>query len=92
MAAIAAAALLAPPANAGMSSGTKVKVHRAQLRATMQKSQESGGPALETCKSGDLEIGTIQAERGARVPSDVTVVVDGDVINLNDGRSSHVCR
>ena len=92
--AVAATSLAAAPADAGgMSSGTRIKIHRAKMQASMEKSREGAdGPALETCSSGDLEIGTVQAERGARVPRDVTVFVDGDVINLNDGRGSRACR
>ena len=87
------AALIAPLAHADpLSSATRVKIHRAKLRASMLRSQDSSSRSLEPCQSGNLDIGTIEIERGARAPREVTVVINGDVINLNDGRTSHVCR
>ena len=84
---------VAPVAQAdSFSSGTRVKIHRAKLRAAMLRSQDESSRSLEPCQSGNLDIGTIEIERGARAPREVTVVIDGDVINLNDGRTSHVCR
>ena len=74
------------------SSATRAKIHRAKLRSSMLKSKDDDSRPIEPCQSGSLDIGTIEVERGARVPSEVTVVVDGDVINLNDGQGSHVCR
>ena len=75
-----------------LSSGTRVKIHRAKLHATMLKSRDKDSRVLETCDSGNVDIGTIQTERGGRVPREVVVVVNGDVINLNDGLGSRVCR
>jgi hypothetical protein len=79
-------------AQSSFSSETRIKLHRAKLRSQILKSQDEDSKALEPCSSGNVDIGSIQVERGARVPSEITVVVDGDVINLNDGRGTHVCR
>jgi hypothetical protein len=84
--------MLAVPAADAYSSSTRVKIHRAKLRAAMLESKDAKSRPGERCRSGNLEIAAIEAERGARVPSEVTVMIDGDVINLNDGRGSHVCR
>ena len=87
------ATVASPVAHADdMSSSTRIKIYRAKLRAARMKAADSSSQALESCQTGNLDIGSIQVERGARVPSEVTVVVDGDVINLNDGRGTHVCR
>ena len=91
--AFATAAFAPSPAAANdFSSSTRAKIHRAKLRSSMLKAQDEDSRPIEPCQTGSLDIGTIEIERGARVPSEVTVVVDGDVINLNDGQGSHVCR
>ena len=86
-------AFLTPVAHADpLHSNTRVKIHRAKLRASFLKSQDRSSRSLEPCQTGNLDIGSVQIERGARVPREVTVVVDGDVITLNDGRASNICR
>jgi len=89
--ALLASAVVAPEANAGPGSGTMVKVHRAKLMAAREKADDDS-PLFRGCETGNLEIGVIEAERGARLPRELTVFVDGDVINLNDGRGPLVCR
>jgi hypothetical protein len=94
LAVVALFVTLAPPVaqSNSMSSGTRVKIHRAKLRAAIAKSQNKDSQALDGCDNGNVDIGSIQIERGGRIPREVVVVVDGDVINLNDGRGSRVCR
>ena len=90
-----AAVVLGPApgeAQSSLSSDTRVKIHRAKLRAKLTEVRDDDAKALEPCTGGNVDIGSIQIERGARVPSDITVVVDGDVINLGDGRGSRICR
>jgi len=90
--ALLVSAVIAPVANANPGSGTMVKVHRAKLMAARQKAEDDSSLLFRGCETGNLEIGVIEAERGARLPRELTVFVDGDVINLNDGRGPLVCR
>ena len=75
-----------------LDSGTRIKIHRAKLRAAQARAEDPSADNVQPCQTGNLDIGTVEVERGARVPHEVMVYIDGDVINLNDGRTSRVCR
>ncbi|MCH2171842.1 hypothetical protein MK489_13745 [Myxococcota bacterium] len=85
--------LAVPEANAGsIGSSTRLKIHRAKLQSVMLKAGSEDSRALELCETGNVDIASIDVERGTRAPREVAVVIQGDVINLNDGRGNRVCR
>ena len=85
--------LAAPEAQAGsISSGTRIKMHRVKLQGAMLRAGRDDARALQLCDTGNVDIGSVQVERGTRTPREIAVVIEGDVINLNDGRGNRVCR
>ena len=86
------AAVASPAAAQNPTSETMVKVHRAKLMSARARAEDDSSRPFAPCESGNLEIGVIDAERGARVPREVTIFVEGDVINLSDGRGPYICR
>ena len=50
------------------------------------------GAGANTCPNGTMEVGTVHVPKGTRAPRDVTVIVEGDVNNVDQGRTNPRCR
>ncbi len=92
LAALLAAALLAPSARAGevdLPNDANAKLARIKAKMRMAESDKKGEKAAASrtagagASCGAIEIGNT-ATGGGRAPREITVVVTGDVINANN--------
>lgn len=67
-----------------LSAGKQAKVNSLLSRAYAQDGSGEAEGADDPCRRGNVEIGNVKSSRG-RAPTDLTVVILGDVTNVNTG-------